>query len=42
MNYEGYPEYPQRGIGPFVHQVSVLDLLFNTGSDAPRYMKSFQ
>ncbi len=38
MDYSGYPAYPQRG-GDFVHQVSVLDLLFNTGGFAPRYMK---
>jgi WbqC-like protein family len=36
MSYEGYPEYPQLH-GKFEHQVSVLDLLFNTGPDAPRY-----
>jgi len=40
MDYDGYPEYPQL-FGPFVHEVSVLDLVLNTGPDAPRYMKSF-
>ena len=40
FDYAGYPEYPQR-FGKFEHGVSVLDLLFNTGPDAPRYMKSF-
>ena len=39
-DYAGYPEYPQR-FGKFEHGVSVLDLLFNTGPEAPRYMKSF-
>ena len=39
-DYAGYPEYPQR-FGKFEHGVSVLDLLFNTGPQAPRYMKSF-
>jgi len=39
-DYEGYPAYPQLH-GPFEHEVSVLDLLFNTGPDAPSYMKSF-
>ena len=39
MSYEGYPEYSQRR-EPFVHDVSVLDLLFNTGAEAPRYMLS--
>lgn len=37
MSYEGYPEYPQLH-GAFVHGVTVLDLLFNTGPDAARYL----
>jgi hypothetical protein len=37
MSYEGYPEYPQLH-GAFEHRVSALDLLFNTGPDAPRYL----
>jgi hypothetical protein len=37
MSYEGYPEYPQL-YGSFEHGVSTLDLLFNTGPDAPRYL----
>lgn len=37
MSYEGYPEYPQLH-GPFEPAVSVLDLLFNLGSEAPRYL----
>lgn len=36
-DYSGYPEYPQRH-PPYEHGVSVLDLLFNTGSDAPWYI----
>jgi hypothetical protein len=40
MDYSGYPEYPQLH-GAFEHGVSILDLLFNVGVDAPRYMKSF-
>ena len=40
FDYAGYPEYPQR-FGKFEHGVSVLDLLFNTGPQAPRFMKSF-
>ena len=40
MDYSDYPEYPQI-YPPFVHEVSVLDLLFNTGPDAPRYMRCF-
>jgi hypothetical protein len=41
MSYEGYPEYAQL-FPPFVHSVSILDLLFNVGSDAHLYMNSFQ
>jgi len=26
---------------PFVHDVSIIDLLFNVGPDAHRYMKTF-
>jgi hypothetical protein len=40
MDYAGYPEYPQLH-GPFEHGVSAIDLLFNTGPEAPRFMKSF-
>jgi len=36
-DYSGYPEYPQR-FPPFEHAVSVLDLLFNVGPDAPYYI----
>ena len=38
-SYGGYPEYPQMHAG-FEHFVSVLDLLFNAGPDARRYVKS--
>lgn len=38
MDYAGYPAYPQAH-GAFIHEVSMLDLLFNTGPDAPRFMK---
>jgi hypothetical protein len=37
MDYQGYPEYPQLH-GGFEHAVTALDLLFNTGPDAPRYL----
>ncbi len=37
-DYTRYPEYPQRH-GPFAHDVSVLDLLFNAGPRAPEYLK---
>lgn len=39
VDYSGYPEYPQL-FGPFLHEVTVLDLIFNTGSDARSHMKS--
>ena len=41
MDYEGYPEYPQLH-GDYDPNVSIIDLLLNTGDEAPRYMKSFQ
>lgn len=41
MDYSGYPEYPQLW-PPFVHEVSIIDLIFNTGPEAPKYMKSFK
>jgi hypothetical protein len=37
MSYRGYPEYRQLH-GGFVHEVSALDLLFNAGPDAARYL----
>ena len=37
MSYDGYPEYQQL-YGSFEHAVSVLDLLFNTGPEAARYL----
>lgn len=38
FNYDGYRPYPQLW-GPFVHEVTILDLMFNCGKDAPSYMK---
>jgi len=38
FDYSDYPEYPQQYSG-FSHNVSVVDLLFNTGPDASSYMK---
>jgi hypothetical protein len=38
MDYEGYPEYDQVH-PPFEPGVSIVDLLFNTGFDAPHYMR---
>ena len=40
MDYSGYPEYNQL-FPPFEHGVSMLDLIFNTGPQAPSYMLSF-
>lgn len=40
MDYSGYKEYPQLYM-PFEHGVSILDLLFNCGDDANKYLKSF-
>lgn len=36
-SYSGYPEYPQAH-PPFTHQVSIVDLLFHVGPDAPWYI----
>lgn len=38
FDYSGYPAYPQLW-GDFVHEVSILDLLFNCGPGSPRFMK---
>lgn len=40
MDYSDYPVYEQL-FPPFDHHVSILDLIFNAGPDAPQYMKSF-
>jgi hypothetical protein len=40
VDYSGYPEYHQL-YPPFVQGVSILDLIFNEGPNAPRYMRSF-
>ena len=41
MDYTGYGEYPQIH-PPFDHQVSILDLLFNTGEAAADHMLTFR
>ncbi len=41
MDYGGYPEYTQLN-PPFEHGVSILDLIFNEGSNATKYMNSFK
>jgi len=38
FDYSDYPEYPQLW-GEFAHGVTILDLMFNCGKNAPRYMK---
>lgn len=40
IDYSSYPEYRQL-FPPFAHGVSVIDLIFNEGPNAPKYMKSF-
>lgn len=40
-DYSGYPPYPQP-FEPFIHEVSILDLLFYTGDDAPYYIWGFR
>jgi hypothetical protein len=41
FDYSGYPEYPQLW-GKFIHEVSILDLLFNAGKDSPQFMRYVQ
>ncbi len=38
FDYAGYPEYPQLWKG-FIHEVSILDLLFNCGKNSFHYMR---
>lgn len=40
LDYSGYPEYQQLH-GDFEHGVSILDLIFNEGPNAKKFMKSF-
>jgi hypothetical protein len=37
MDYSNYPEYPQM-FSPFKHNVTILDLLFNVGPDAKKFL----
>ncbi|MBL7191535.1 WbqC family protein [bacterium] len=39
FDYSGYEEYTQL-YPPFIHEVSVIDLIFNTGDYAKYYLKS--
>lgn len=40
FDYSNYPSYPQL-FGEFYHHVSIIDLIFNTGVNARKYMKTF-
>lgn len=39
VDYNGYPEYSQLH-GDFKHNVSILDLIFNEGSNSNKFLKS--
>jgi WbqC-like protein family len=39
MDYSGYPEYRQL-YGTFIHSVSILDLIFNEGPNAIKFLKN--
>ena len=39
FDYSNYPQYPQLW-GEFIHDVTILDLLFNCGLDSSKYMRS--
>ena len=39
MDYSGYPEYTQLSAA-FEHRVTILDLIFNEGFDAPQFLKA--
>jgi len=38
MDYSNYPEYQQL-YPPFIHDVSIIDLIFNEGPDSIRYLR---
>lgn len=38
FDYADYPEYPQLW-GKFIHEVSILDLLFHCGKNSPHFMR---
>ena len=40
IDYSGYSEYTQLH-NPFIHEVSIIDLIFNEGPNSPKFMKSF-
>lgn len=38
FDYSGYPQYQQLW-GDFIHEVSIIDLLFNCGNESSKFMK---
>ena len=40
FDYDGYPAYRQL-YPPFIHEVTVLDVILNEGAEARKYMRSF-
>lgn len=40
IDYSGYKEYNQL-FEPFIHEVTILDLIFNEGENGRKFMKSF-
>jgi len=36
MDYEGYPEYDQLFSPPFIHEVSIIDLILNAGTEGTK------
>jgi hypothetical protein len=41
VDYTGYPEYNQK-YPPFQHSLSIIDVIFNCGSDSHLFMNSFK
>lgn len=39
FNYNNYPQYPQKG-DKFIHEVSILDLLFSCGKNSIKYLEA--
>ena len=41
VHYEDYSNYPtyKQNWGEFIHQVSIVDLLFNCGPNSSKYLK---
>lgn len=40
MDYSGYKEYPQQ-YPPFIHELSIVDLMFNNGNSSSDFLNSF-